>query len=333
GGRGGGGSGPVAVKREFTLSKETLKVVLKQGQIKEEIFTIKNTGDVTLAIEIDPTTLENFVTFQGIDIGNLILLPGQEQAITSVFEAHEDQEPNIYPGEILFNGQFVEKKIPTVVEVDSASPLFDADVQVLPQYKSILPGNSILIEVSLFNVRGFGRVDVNLEYSITDFRGNVVAVEHETVAVETQAKFSRELLVPADIKPGTYIASVKVTFENSVGISSDLFEVKAKAIRLIPVPIRDLLPYLIIGIIIAAFVMYTFVVPRLGLRGKKYAPKTKEEKSEEESKLLKTEEKIKKLEKELAASESAYKSGFISEESYKNNKGRVEKELDRLKKE
>ena len=44
-------------------------------------------------------------------------------------------------------------------------------------------------------------------------------------------------------------------------------------------------------------------------------------------------QKIKKLEKELAASESAYKSGFISEESYRNNKERVEKELDKLRKE
>ena len=328
GGRGGGGSGLIIVKREFTLSKEALKVILKQGQIKEETFTIKNTGDVTLAIEIDPKNLENFVTFQDIDIGNLVLLPGQEQTITSVFKAYEDQKPDIYPGEIIFNGQSVEKKIPTVVEVDSASPLFDADVQVLPQYKSVLPGNSILIEVSLFNVRGFGRVDVNLEYSISDFRGNMIATEHETVAVETQAKFSRELPIPADTGPGTYIASVKVTFENSVGISSDVFEVKAKAIRLIPVPIRDLAPYLA-GIVVVALIVYMFIARGTGLRGKKHAPKTKDDESE----LLKTEQKIKKLEKELAASESAYKSGFISEESYRTNKERVEKELDKLRKE
>ena len=42
------------------------------------------------------------------------------------------------------------------------------------------------------------------------------------------------------------------------------------------------------------------------------------------------EEKIQKLEKELKALESAYKSKFISEASYQKNKERVEKELKRL---
>ena len=161
----------------------------------------------------------------------------------------------------------------------------------------------------------------------SDFLGNVIATEHETVAVETQAKFSRELLIPADTGPGMYIASVKVTFEDSVGISSDLFEVKAKAIRLIPVPIRDLAPYLA-GIVAVAFIVYIFAIRGLGLPSKKHAPKTKEE----ESRLLKTEEKIQKLEKELAALESAYKSQFISEESYKKDTERIEKELNKLNK-
>ena len=40
---------------------------------------------------------------------------------------------------------------------------------------------------------------------------------------------------------------------------------------------------------------------------------------------------LKKLEKELAALESAYKSKFISEQSYQNGRERIEKELKKLK--
>ena len=42
-------------------------------------------------------------------------------------------------------------------------------------------------------------------------------------------------------------------------------------------------------------------------------------------------ERAQKIERELAALESAFKSGFISEESYKKDKERLEKELQRLK--
>ena len=59
----------------------------------------------------------------------------------------------------------------------------------------------------------------------------------------------------------------------------------------------------------------------------KYVPKTKEE----AGKLIKSEEKTKKLEKQLQALESAYKSKFISEGTFLKNKERVEKQIKRLR--
>ena len=46
---------------------------------------------------------------------------------------------------------------------------------------------------------------------------------------------------------------------------------------------------------------------------------------------MKEEEKAKKLRKELESLESAYKAGFISEESYKKGKERIEDRLSKLK--
>jgi len=325
GGGGGGGRIPIIATREFTLSTETLKVILKQGQTKEEKFTIKNTGDLVLAIKTDLKKLTEFIVSPSLGALDLILQPNEEQTVSLLFKADEDLQPNIYPREIFVRGASQEKIIYTVIEVESAKPLFDVDVEVLPEYKSILPGSAIFLEVSLFNVRGFGRVDVNLEYSILDFQGNLIATEQETVAVETQAKFGRELLIPSDIKPGTYIASAKVTFEDSVGISSDVFEVKAKTIRLYPIALKDYTTFLLLGIIviiiISAVSIYKFY-PQ-----KKHIPKT----IEEEEKLIKKEEKIKKLEKELEALEQGYKSQFISEQSYNKGKERIEKELKKLR--
>ena len=330
GGGGAGGGGGILSVLDFTTDKKTIKVVLKQGQSMEETLSIKNTGTATLDVTTYLQALKEFIVSPDLDEIKTVLSPNEEQLLSLIFKAEENLKPDVYTGEIKVRGGALEKIVNTIIEVESAKPLFDVDVEVLPQYKSIFPGDDIFIDVSLFNIRGFGRVDVVLEYSIRDFQGNTIAIEEETVAVEQQAKFTRELLVPSDISPGAYVATVKVTYEKSVGISSDLFEVKAKAIRLISVPIRDLAPYLITGIGVIAIIVYMFAKGPLGpLRTKKRAPKTKEE----ETKVLKTEQKIKKLEKELAALESAYKSRFISEESYNNNKGRIEKELEKLREE
>ena len=324
GGGAGGGRTPIGA-RQFTLSTEMIKVILKQGQTKVERFTIKNTGELTLVMRIDLKEVVDFIIIPPLDYIDVTLQPGGEQTINVSFRAKENLTPDIYPRKIYIKGP-EEKIISVVIEVESAKPLFDVDVEVLPEYKSIFPGDEIFMEVSLFNVRGFGRVDVNLEYSIRDFEGNIIAIEHETVAVETQAKFSRELLIPNGIKPGIYIASVKVTFEDSVGLSSDLFEVKAKTIRLYPIAMKSTTFYILLGIIFVVSISI-FLIYGSYLSKKRHVPKKKKEKD----KLIQKEEKTKKLEKELKALKSAYDSKFISEASYKKDKERIEKVLKRLK--
>ena len=327
GGGGGGGGGGAATQKvsDFNIDKNTLKVILRQGETKEESFNIKNTGDTTLDVITYLNALRNFIFSPGIDEIKTILNSGEEQTVSLVFGAGEDVKPDAYTGEIKLKSGSLEKIINAIIEVESAKPLFDVDVEVLPEYKSVFPGNEVLVEVSLFNVRGFGRVDVSLEYAIKDFQGNLIAAEHETVAVETQAKFVRELLVPTDIVPGAYVASVKVIFEDSVGISSDVFEVKAKTIRLYPIAIKDLTTQLLIGILavvaVSIFLVYRYM-PR-----RKPIPKT----MEEETKIIKAEGRVQKLDKELEAMDKAFKSGLISEESYLKSKERIVKEINKLR--
>lgn len=324
GGGGGGGTSGAGIS-DFTVNKKNIKVTLRQGQTKEETIEIRNTGAYVVNIMTLLQSLKQFIFSPATYEIKTTLNPNEKQTLHLVFGADENQKPDIYTGEIVIKSGISQKIINIIMEIESAKPLFDVDVEVVPQYKSIFPGDTVLIEVSLFNVRGFGRVDVNLEYSIKDFKGNSIAEEHETVAIETQAKFSRELSVPSSIKPGNYVASVKVTFEDSVGISSDLFEVKAKTIRLYPIIIREYTSYLVLGILIIIGIS-VFLVYKFDLLKKKTIPKTEEERA----KSIKNEEKIKKLKKELAALEGSYNSKFISAESYQRGKKRIEKNLKKL---
>jgi len=322
---GGGGGGPVVAKREFTISREALTVTLKQGQSKEESLTVKNTGEVSLDIKTFFQTVKKFIISPDLEEIEFILKPNDEQTIDLIFKAEKNQTPNIYTGEIKVISGSTEKIVSTIIEVESAKPLFDVDVEVLPQYKNVAPGDEIVIAVSAFNIRGFGRVDVNLEYSIRDFQGNLIVKEEETVAVETQAKFTRELLVPSDLKPGIYIAAAIITFEDSVGISTDIFEVSAKAIRLYPIEIKDFTFFLLLGIVFIVFSASAYLLYEFKVK-KDYVPKTKEE----VTKVIKSEEKTSKFRRELSALEQAHKSKFISKESYNRDKVRIENQLKKL---
>ena len=311
---------------DFSVDKTSLKVVLKQGQTKTETLTIKNTGTTIFDVKAFLSDIEKFKVSPEANEISHTLKPDEEKVIELVFKALENEKPDIYPAKILFKGPFKEKEVPTVIEVDSAEPLFDVDVEVLSGSKKLFPGQELLLEVNLINVRGFGRVDVVVEYSIKDLQGNVIATEHETLAVETQAKFTRSLSVPSDLKPGTYVAVAKVTYGDSVGVSSSLFEVIAKSIRLLPVQLQDYRFILLAGAIALVAGIFIFSAYGLGYFQKR-VPKSKGE----EIKQLKREEKAQKLRKELEALASAYKSGFISEESYQKDKKRIEDDLNKLK--
>ncbi|MEK6984159.1 MAG: hypothetical protein AABX33_06305 [Nanoarchaeota archaeon] len=331
GGGGGGGGGrplPFPNRTDFKVDKTTLKVVLKQGQEKEEVLSITNIGTSSFDVKTFFHEIGRFMSSPAeSELTNTLNL-NEEKKVKLVFKAMHNEKPDIYTGKIRFKSPSKEEEIDTLIEVDSAEPLFDVDIEVLPKTKEIFPGEELLLDISLFNVRGFGRVDVVVEYSMKDFNGNVLATEHETLAVETQAKLTRKVLVPSDIQPGTYAVYAKVIYGNSIGTSSDLFEVKAKTIRFYPIKIKDYRNILLLGaatlvIVGLAFSSFRFI----SLKMKKKQPESKEE----QAKQLQQEETAKKLKKEAEAIKSAFKSGFISEESYKKDKKRIEERLNNLK--
>ncbi len=224
-------------------------------------------------------------------------------------------------GSVTSNGTakvYIENNGTKVLLFDSTKQLFDVNVNVLPDYKSIGQGDEILMQIVLLNLRGFGSGNLNVKYSIKDQKGNLVASQQEITYVETQAKFIRKLLIPPELNPGTYVAFVEAsTNSNIVGTGSDTFEVKGKTESNYPPELKNYLIVLagFMGFIIVA-VLANYLV---GIRKKKKEIAEFKEKS--------ITDKIEKLEKELKALEEARKAGFISEESYQKEKKRVEDKI------
>jgi len=68
GGEGGGGGTGAVVKEKvsaFTVDKDLIKVVLKQGETKKEFLEIENTGETALDITVDLRNLKEFIFFPG----------------------------------------------------------------------------------------------------------------------------------------------------------------------------------------------------------------------------------------------------------------------------
>ncbi|MBS3096244.1 hypothetical protein J4480_02285 [Candidatus Woesearchaeota archaeon] len=227
-------------------------------------------------------------------------------------------------GSVSANGTarvYIEKNGTRQLIFDSAKQLFDIDIHVLPEYKRVFQGDEVLLELRLFNLRGFGAGNVNVKYYIKDSKENVIAVEEEKIFVETQAKFVRKLVMPLEIKPGTYIAFVEVFTDVIAGSGSDTFEVIGHE-----APSYQQLRYYIIGV---AAVVAMLIIAILTIYGHGVIKKKKQIAELKEKAPL---ERGEKLERELKALEDAYKSGFISKESYEKERKRIEERLEVLKK-
>ena len=229
-------------------------------------------------------------------------------------------------GSVSSNGSakvYIEKDGKKYLLFDSTKPLFDIDIKVLPEYKKISPGDEILVQITLLNLRGFGSRNVTVKYLVKDSKENLIASEEEIVHIETQAKFVRKLIIPSEIKSGVYAAFVEVSANGVIlGTGSDTFEVKGKNESVYPTELK----YYILGLVgVVSFIIILFIAKYIygSWRKKKGIAEMKEKLPLEMTK---------KLEDELNALELGYKSGLISEESYQKQKKRIEEKLNSLKK-
>jgi len=305
------------MRKKGNSEKDNIKIVLIAIVIITLGIIIFNkagiTGFVVISKETEFTDKLNLVVNESKNITWNVRNPGNIQSIKATGALSRDGQAKVY----------IQKDDKKLLIFDSTKTLFDVNVEVLPDYKSIFQGEELLIQIILFNLRGFGTVDVNVKYSIKDPNGFLIATEEETIPVETQAKFVRKLLIPSDLRAGTYVAFVEVKAPDGlVGTSSDVFTVTTRYEEEYPPELRT---YIIISV--SAFIsVIVFIFLIFMLRKLRRKRRVKELKRKIPI------EKVENLERQLKALDKAYKSKFISKASYEKNKERVENRLKDLKK-
>ena len=112
----------------------------------------------------------------------------------------------------------------------------------------------------------YRRVNGNYTKTVTgpvkSFEGDIITSKQDIAPIINESKFNKELLIPKDTKPGTYVAYAKVTYEGTVGVSSDIFDVIAKPSISAPAIIKKAIEnypfYFFLGILIIILILTIF---------------------------------------------------------------------------
>ena len=249
------------------------------------------------------------IDIEANESGNYSLDLGQEANITSVSVS----------GSVSQNGSariYMESEEGKKLIFDSKRPLFDINVVVLPEYKSVFPGQEALIDISIFNLRGFGKIDALVDYQIRNSQNKILGSTTENITIETKAKFIRNLAVPEGLIPGSYLAFVGISMGNSsLGSSSDSFEVKEPEAKK---PVKDD-QFILNASLVAMLLILVSITIIYWLSKKPKISSTPESRTDS-------------LRKKLKSLEAAYKVKSISKGSYEKTREAINEEIGEIEK-
>ena len=309
-GRGGG------EKAALTVDQDLIKVLVKKGSSLRKSVGIKNTGEIELDVLID---LQNLKGVLSSNEYSFKLKPREEKIIDLDVLTGTGVAPGVYVGNILVKAEELLKLIKAVIEIEYEKVLFDVSLDIPLDYKTVNPGDEFRVQSTLLNLGGLQNADVLIEYTIKNSNGDIVLKEEETVKVGIQASFIKKFKLPDDIALGEYVISAIVKYEDSVGISSETFNVGNKE-EIGGFGVGSVIALIIILIAIAAAI----VLERKGLKKiEKKLLKKPEKKS-----TLKPEEKENLLQelKKLTASHDA---GYITKDVFDKSKKKIEELLNK----
>src|SRR3989344_5492999 len=309
--RGGGGEKPA-----FEIDQDLIKVFVKKGSSLKRSINIKNNGDTELNVLIDLQDLKEIISLSEYA---LKLKPREERIVDLNVLTVAGVAPGVYIGNILVKAGDLLRIIKTIIEIESERVLFDVSLDIPLDYKTVNPGDEFRVQSTLLNLGGLQNVDVLIEYSIKNAKGDIVLKEEETVKVGIQASFTKKFKLPDDIALGEYVISATVKYQDSVGTSSETFNVGGEG-EIGGFGAGSVIVLIIILIAIIAAVIFE----RKGLKKiEKRLLKKQEKKS-----TLKPEEK-KKLLDDLEKLNISFKDGYITKDVFDKSKKKIEELLNK----
>ncbi|OHA17302.1 MAG: hypothetical protein A3C79_03220 [Candidatus Taylorbacteria bacterium RIFCSPHIGHO2_02_FULL_45_28] len=162
-----------------------------------------------------------FILLSGIFSGQLVVSAQTESGQKNIF-------PAVPPEALAPLGTLLAES--SLFDVNSESAGVRADTNNAGLITRVAPGELLPVSVKLSNFGGGTRVDVLLRYGIFSDEEKEIYVATETVAVETTASFVKNLQIPIDTAPGTYVAKTSIIYQGQLvpAATQFSFEVERK---------------------------------------------------------------------------------------------------------
>ncbi len=211
----------------FEVDQLLIKTLIKSGDVGGTTLKITNTGSKSTSYNIEVFGLKEIVTVSELEFA---LKPGQSKTLNIEFrsqipEKYITYSPGVYVGKFIISSKGQTYVLPLILEIESRDVLFDTNINVAPHYKELSPGENLVIDVRLFNLKSRQPESVTINYKIKDLDDNTLITETETVVVESQTSFIKSMRMPKNLDIGTYVFIVETQYGTSIGTASYLFSV------------------------------------------------------------------------------------------------------------
>ncbi len=307
---------------DFFLDKAILRLVMEKGMLEKEEIIITNNIDEGIRVAIEENM--GFLSAE-----SLVVIEKRKQIPLALNLI--SNETGVFTGTLLVRSDSSVVKLPVVAEVETAEKLADIKIDASARFKEAFAGEQIAAQLSVYNFIG-EKKDFAVRYTILDMHNNKISEDEETISVLDKSEFAKSFELPAYLKEGDYILAAEVRYGNSAGTSSFLFNVAGEK-RTTIAYLSDYRLYsialiLALVIFIFFFMNYKKLKDIENLRNPTRIYKIFKERETMENartaarKLIKQQEMLK----------SAFKSGYITEKSYKTVGKRIEKMLGEIRK-
>ncbi|MFC2143557.1 NosD domain-containing protein [Candidatus Aenigmatarchaeota archaeon] len=213
---------------DFTIDKDLIKAVVKQGGSVREQIIIENTGDNIIDIAVDAGSLGKFMA---ISEDSFSLSPSDKKTINIDIFSKEDELPDAYTGRITVSGGGKSKVVNVILEIKGKEALFDVIVDVID--KTVRPGDNVKANIQVINMGDLYDIDITHYIAIKDFEGNVLTMKQESLAIEDKLTLERTIKTPENILSGSYVFYSDVLYGDSTAAGADAFEVIGEEARTI----------------------------------------------------------------------------------------------------
>ena len=201
----------------FVLDKPFLKITLGENETTEEMFVITNkNGLIDFSVKVNGIEVELTEDEFSLDF--------DEKKVLDLLIDSSNFVPGVYLGNLEVSAEGDIETIPIILEIQSRNVYFDGNINLFPGGK-VAPGQKLNAELKLFDLGRVGRSNVELNYYVMDFLGNVVTFESEEIVIDSRSTITKTIDLPIDLEFGDYVLYTVLIYEDSVGTSSVLFKV------------------------------------------------------------------------------------------------------------